>query len=102
MADNDLKLLQKAVREELKPLHGEISRVTTELRGIKLQIMKVEVETNKNSREVTRLGSEMEDTKEWLVNEVRTINVKLDNISDQKLNKRVTIIEKHLSLSPQN
>lgn len=81
MTDEDLKQFKNLLKESLQPLQGEVSRLTTESRKNSSQLLRIEHETSKNGRETARLSSDMENMKEWLMEELTQVNDKLDALT---------------------
>lgn len=78
MTADETKSLKTIIKEGLKHVQGEISRLTTEVRGISSRVLHLYTETSKNGRETARLSSDIENMKDWLGEELGTINLKID------------------------
>lgn len=100
MTSDEIKSLQKIIKEELRPVHGEIARVTTELRNFKSTVYRMDGQVDKNSTETARLSSSMENMKDWLAEELGEVNIKLDDLLDTKnqTKKEIKEIRKHVGL----
>lgn len=100
MTREEMQKLQMMIKEELKPVHGEIARVTTELRDFKSTVYRMDGRVDKNSTETARLSSSMENMTDWLAEELGKVNIKLDNLLDSKgqTKKEIKEIRKHVGL----
>jgi len=59
--DEGRKLLRKLLQEEIKPVHGEIARFTSELRDLKAYTMRTNSKGNDQGREIARMSSDVID-----------------------------------------
>lgn len=86
MTDKDIAAMQEVVRDELKPVHGELARATRELGSLKVEIIKLASQVNKLERELTRVDSNIEtltETTNALVVDVHDLQQQVGAIWDK-------------------
>lgn len=64
MTDKDIAAIQEVVRDELKPVHGELARATRELNGSKLETVRLSTQVSKLERELTHVDSTLQTLSE--------------------------------------
>ena len=112
MTDQDLKKFKEAVKEELKPVHGEVALIKQKLTDLNINSLKTSTKVDANTRELARLDSTLgsfkeeikesiEEFKDWAGEEFGKANLKLDDLIEDKVRKEKEIkeIKKHLGLA---
>ena len=126
MTDDKLvKLIRSAVKDEVKPLHGEMARVTRDVRDLKTSSIEISLRfdraTRETSKELARIDSNIETLTEkvdGLTEKVEELNDKLDasfvdihrlqeqtgaiwtklDVIDEKTDRKIKEIREDLSL----
>lgn len=107
MTDEDLKKIKAALKEEVKPLHGELAKVKQEINELALNQIRSRSEITKLSRDLARIDSNIEtlgEKADALLVDVKDLQDQTGAIWDkvsleaEKTKREVNVIKEHLGL----
>lgn len=120
MSDEDLKKIADVIRQENKPLHGELAKLKKDFSDLRFSGLRTRSELERISGDTARIDSsadeiregigklekgfqklrdDFQEMKDWMGEEFGKVNIKIDGLENSKqLRKEINDIKTHLGL----